>query len=113
MEHARIKTTISVLCLILLIATITTFWVAGQHVLAIRGQTLNISIHIPTQLSKVLKGTKGILEMGTQDIVQVPVHIPINLVFSKSDAATANQVSGLVNTCTIGNHGQFYTCKPG
>jgi ChpA-C len=124
LTYARATAIDSSIYLALLIIAITTFWIIGQHVLAIRGQILNIPIHSTTQLSKLI-GSPGVLsgniikvpihsvthvfrfpiaiqEKGTQDLVQVPIHqdlvqVPIHIPIN--ECGNTVNATGVGNTC--------------
>jgi hypothetical protein len=61
-----------------LIVAIASFLSTGQYVFAMKGQILQIRIHIhtPAQLSGFLVGSPGVL---SGNVVQVPVKIPVNV----------------------------------
>jgi small secreted domain DUF320 len=105
LAYERTKAIGPIVCLALLIVAITTFLGIGQEALAIRGQTLSITVGSPGVLSgnikvpihsitHVFKPPIGIQGKGTQDLVQVPINIPIN-----TCGNTVSSLTGIRNTC--------------
>lgn len=69
------KQAIAIVGLAVFMVAITAFCSTGQYAFAKKGQIIQVPIHIPKQLSRLI-GSPGIL---SGNLIRVPIHIPIDL----------------------------------